>query len=105
MRCGKLKSGLGQGLGHPAPANSTQCSFCSCRWLTAGYGVQCLCPNTNAEKKHRQSKNVAGRAFWKFDIFLHVKILGGSYQYLYGTGFGIFMRKDLVHFYCYIPSE
>lgn len=55
LRCGQLRSGLGQGLGHPAPADSTQCSFRSCRWLTAGYGGQCLCPNTNAEKKHRQS--------------------------------------------------
>ena len=98
LRCGQLRSGLGQGLGHPVPANRTRFSSPSCHWLTAGYGGQSLCPNTYAEKKHRQSKKVPGRAFWKRDIFLHVKILGGSYKYLYGMDFGIFMRKDLVHF-------
>lgn len=88
----------GSGAGAPGACQQHTVLLPQLRWLTAGYGGQRLCPNTYAEKKHRQSKNVPGRAFWKCDIFLHVKILGGSYKYLYGMDFGIFMRKDLVHF-------
>lgn len=57
-----------------------------------------VCAQTPMLRRNRQSKNAPGRAFWKCDIFLHVKILGGSDKYLDGMDLGIFMRKDLVHF-------